>query len=368
MVPARLGVDARRAAHFAHHDDECRVQQAPLLQILDQRRINLVEQRQVHVFQHAEVVLVHVVGVAVMPEDFLMHANERHARLHQPARHEHAGTEQVFSVTIADFLRLAGQVKCLAQLAGRQQVERPALHPVEAADNRRILRLGERLIQVLQQRPPPVQAVDCHFRERVQRRQQRLTDRQDGIVVFHLGLASERRGTLSEERIILTAQKATVRAAALPSLAPAGIARHTDRAGQVFRSHPQVLADRTNVRRVGRPRLVQKAAIRVPGHERQRVVRIEPVRERADQAGLVHQPGSVRQVLADVHARHRGADGPELTADFIRCVRLHVEHVDVAWSTKQIEHNHGPRLAARPRGLTISRPQQPGQSHASEER
>lgn len=51
---------------------------------------HLIEQRQIQVLQHAEVVRVHVVGMSVMVEDFLMDTDERDAGFHQSSRDEQA--------------------------------------------------------------------------------------------------------------------------------------------------------------------------------------------------------------------------------------------------------------------------------------
>ena len=101
MVSARFGVDLRRAAHLAHHDDQRALEQAARFEVFDQRGIRPIEDRQVRVFEHAEIILVHVIRMAVAAEDFGMHADERHARFNEPARDEQTGTAHVAAVAFA---------------------------------------------------------------------------------------------------------------------------------------------------------------------------------------------------------------------------------------------------------------------------
>ena len=124
MIAAGLGVDLGAAPHFAHHDHQRRVEQSALVEILDERRIRHVENRQVLVLEHAEVVFVHVVRVAVGAEDFGVHADERHARLDQPPGHEQARPAQVPAVAVAHFVRLVRQVEGLTRLARREHRKR----------------------------------------------------------------------------------------------------------------------------------------------------------------------------------------------------------------------------------------------------
>jgi len=59
----------------------------------------------------------------------------------------------------------------------------------------------------------------------------------------------------------------------------------------------------------------------------------------ADDGILVGQLRQLRQMLADLDARDVGGDGLELTADLRRGVHLQVEHVLMARSARQEDHD-----------------------------
>src|SRR5262245_57457129 len=73
------------------------------------------------------------------------------------------------------------------------------------------------------------------------------------------------------------------------------------------------------------------------------------VRHAADQGNLVHDPGHARQVFAKPQTRDARADGPELTADLSRGVRLWVPGVKLAGAAvvKQQDTRLDPRSPRR---------------------
>ena len=72
------------------------------------------------------------------------------------------------------------------------------------------------------------------------------------------------------------------------------------------------------------------------------VVIAQLVGERPDQRDVSHHLGSARQMLADVQARHAGADRFELAPHFARRIGLRIERVEMAGST--IEPNENARV------------------------
>ena len=63
---------------------------------------------------------------------------------------------------------------------------------------------------------------------------------------------------------------------------------------------------------------------------------------------MVHQPRSVRQVLANPQPRHTCRNRVKLTADFRRCFRLHVECVEMAGATVMEDQDARADWAATP--------------------
>ena len=140
------------------------------------------------------------------------------------------------------------------------------------------------------------------------------------------------------------------------TLTPAGIARHAHRARQVSRSKAEILTHRADVGRIarlGEDLCVLPAA--EAGHHGQRVVGVVRMGDAADDGGLVHPLRRSRQMLADLQAGKGGGDGPKLAANLRRRVRLHIEHVLMAWATEEIEKDNRFGGPPRPRARRLSR-------------
>src|SRR5262249_52886987 len=84
VVAAAIGVDPRRAAHLAHHHHQRLVEEAALLEVLQERRVNAVELGQVDLTQDGEVARVRVPAVVVdlhaVPEQVPGDVDEAHTR------------------------------------------------------------------------------------------------------------------------------------------------------------------------------------------------------------------------------------------------------------------------------------------------
>ena len=108
------------------------VQQAALVQVVEQRREGPVELRQQAVLQAVEVVAVRVPAAAALAQlvEFLValpeDGDERHARLDQPPGQQHRHGVDARAVPLADRLRLGAQVERGLRLPRRQQRERLA--------------------------------------------------------------------------------------------------------------------------------------------------------------------------------------------------------------------------------------------------
>ena len=134
VVAARRAVDLGAAAHLSHHHHQRRIEQPTLIQVLNQRRVRRVEDWQVGILQHAEVIFVHVVGVAHGAEDLGVDADKRHAPLDEATRGEQARAGNGGAVALAHAVRSRSQIEGLARLARRQQGIRALLELVGAVD------------------------------------------------------------------------------------------------------------------------------------------------------------------------------------------------------------------------------------------
>src|SRR5262245_64634757 len=88
----------------------------------------------------------------------------------------------------------------------------------------------------------------------------------------------------------------------------------------------QVLFDRNTADRETGGRVLH--AVKIPG-----------MRERTNHGHAVHHPGHVRQMFADVAARKRRRDWPELAAHLDRGVRFHVAHFEMAGTSKEVQQD-----------------------------
>ena len=75
----------------------------------------------------------------------------------------------------------------------------------------------------------------------------------------------------------------------------------------------------------------------------------------ADQGDLVHQAGGPRQVLADLHPRHRRRDGLELAPHLGGGVGLRVEGVEVTGPAVVEDQDAGPDRLTRGRRVGADR-------------
>ena len=66
--------------------------------------------------------------------------------------------------------------------------------------------------------------------------------------------------------------------------------------------------------------------------------------ERADKGQLVRLLRHVRQMLANLDSRSRRRDRLKRTSNFRRRFRLHIPHIDVRWSSGQIDEDRRPSL------------------------
>ena len=157
-----------------------------------------------------------------MAEDLLVDADERHARLDQPAGRQQAGARQAPAVALAD-LRPA---RCDRSKASRVRLE-VSMAKARCWTSSIVATAGdwtsarERVVELLEQRPAAVEADRRSSPASVSsRRQQRLADGQDRVVVVDLRLALEGRLAAREQRVVLLPEEAAVGPAAAPALLP----------------------------------------------------------------------------------------------------------------------------------------------------
>ena len=118
----RLGLISGRAAELGERDHQRVLEQPALLEVVEQRRHDVVE-----LGDHLLVGL-EVLAVAVPPG--AGHADERDARLDQPAGDQRLLAELRRPVLVADLLRLARDVE--ERLAGHQAADALVRHVVAA--------------------------------------------------------------------------------------------------------------------------------------------------------------------------------------------------------------------------------------------
>ena len=116
MSPSGLGRLARlilgSAAELAHDDDQRLLEQAPLVEVFQERRETLVEHGQKLVLQPVEVLGVRIPAVAhrhLVEVD----RDHRNAPLGQPAGEQHGLAEPMMTVPVAGARRLGFQGKSL---------------------------------------------------------------------------------------------------------------------------------------------------------------------------------------------------------------------------------------------------------------
>ena len=112
VIASGLGVDPWRATHLAHQHDEGRIEQSPLLEVVDQGGEHLVEDRQV-VPAHVEVVGVQVPvipAVGLFPVD----ADERRSGFDQATGHQATVGPDGVAVTSPGFRRFLREVEGVA--------------------------------------------------------------------------------------------------------------------------------------------------------------------------------------------------------------------------------------------------------------
>src|ERR1700682_5781532 len=100
MVTPALPIDLGSAAELAQHNYERRIQESPLVQILDQRRKRTIAGRQKLILQPAEVVDVRI-PVVESVVDLVVYAYEPHAPFDQPPSQKRALPMDIPTITVA---------------------------------------------------------------------------------------------------------------------------------------------------------------------------------------------------------------------------------------------------------------------------
>jgi hypothetical protein len=68
---------------------------------------------------------------------------------------------------------------------------------------------------------------------------------------------------------------------------------------------------------------------------------VDGTRDGADNRETVHEGGEPGEMFANVNAWNGSADGTELTSNIDRSIGLGIEHVEVRWATRQVDHDDG---------------------------
>src|SRR5260370_28254114 len=134
MVAAGVLVDRGRAPEIAEPDDQCRVEQAALVQVVEQCREGPFHRRHQSRFQLLEIILVRV------PNDArAIHRGDKlTAGLHQTASEQMRLAPRMPAVAIANGRWLLGPTEGFAHLSRTNQVERFVLVDCELLEEARI--------------------------------------------------------------------------------------------------------------------------------------------------------------------------------------------------------------------------------------
>jgi hypothetical protein len=142
---------------------------SPITTTSVERGIGHVENRQVEVLEHAEVVFVHVVGMPVGAKNLSVHANKRDARFDQAAGGQQRRSAEVATITVADRVRLFRQIEGLAGSVGREHRKRLLAILAHRLDRRRTVPAAELFVELIQQRVPRIEPIDGHLGQGIER-------------------------------------------------------------------------------------------------------------------------------------------------------------------------------------------------------
>jgi|GEM_PF-4682295 len=153
--------DLRRAAELAGPHDKRFIEQAALLQIIQQRAEGLIGRGHEPVFVIDEIPAVcipidaHILDAVVRPED----GHQRHAALDQPPRLQHRLAVRIAAVLVTDFVGLLRQIERVLSCSAGQKIERSAVMPGASAERAMVLQLSETILQVAEQRLAALQSL-----------------------------------------------------------------------------------------------------------------------------------------------------------------------------------------------------------------
>ena len=311
VVASRLGVDPRRAPHFAHHDHQRVVQQAPLFEVGDQRGERLVGRGDQVPLQTGEAVEVHVPPRGV-------DADEPATRLDQPPAQQRALTDLCHAVRLANLGGFRRNAKRLAGFGRGHQVGG--------------------LLVVGRHRGGPAGPIPPLLDPRQQLLPARLPECRDPgrgeILDLEVGLAGI---GFDHERRVLGSEEA--RAPRRHRVRHVDVRRDAA-PGPQLPGHPRTERGEEFVRRdrvfpVGERRLAPRHHVVIA-----RGVTVVGMTVAADHRELVRQLGAVRAVLGEERSRDRGGNGGERTADLGGGQGLGVPHVLVRGAPLQEQEQH----------------------------
>ncbi len=152
VIAAGVFIDPRRAAEFAHHQQQRPLGHAALVHVVEQCRKTAIERRQKSMFQFAEVVLVRVPGVLRnLAVEAGADGDELDARLDQAACQQAGLAEGIAAVAFAQGGRLAAEIKGLPHGRAGEQLDRALLIRGQTAGFRHAFHRFGLMIDQLQQ-------------------------------------------------------------------------------------------------------------------------------------------------------------------------------------------------------------------------
>ena len=300
-----------------HQHDQRLVEQAALPQVFQQRRIGQVHRRH-QARSSSRVGVLACVSQAGLSAGVARHArpvdlHQRHARLDQPPRQQHALAELIAAIAIAHRRRFLIQVERPPRACRAQQVERLLRAIVEARDGTAAVDGVEVAVDLLQQREPIARTRSGGTSAgsvRPGSGSRRVRIAVDAATDRRSGRGSRRPGRARGCSVVPDVSGSTIDAGR-PAVGRRR--RCTTRApGRASRSARR--AWRSPSSSAGAARRSASSSRSTSGRCRRWT--------RPQHADLVDEPRGPRHQLADVHAGHAGGDRLKLAANFERRVGL----------------------------------------------
>ena len=334
MIAALLLVDLRRPAELAHPDDQRRVEEAALLQIVHQSGPGRIQDA-TQPAHRVEVLHVRVPAKRAAVEAAQGDFDERDALFHQPAGEETALPKEVAAVGVTQGVLFLLQVEGLGGRRTHELVRAPVGGLVADGRQARVL-LDEIALHVVQQLHAGIDVVRQHAGRRLQ-----VLHLEGAFVIELAGTPPPGVARAADDERRLPGPEET---------RPVSRRVHRPVGGDadVARQHNTLLAQLLG-QQGAEGRVADLAGRHVAGAEEERGATVValPGRHRTKDRHLLHVRGDIRQVFADANPWNRGGSLLERAA--VHVAGLQIERVGLAGTAVH------PQQDARPAALRVGR-------------